>query len=176
MEWDFFLAVNGFILLHGCFTWTWNKMHWEKATWELHQNTTGCIQQILEATSHKTTAAPHLTSYLSKTNKTCGALQEKQGESHNQCSHIDSCVRIVCKSLCVLVSVFVFVWVIVVYYCAWMYKWCLVYVCVKIHMQHNPNSFLIVFFNFFIFFRYLTDDCCLQNFMKPKVIDKLPWH
>ena len=38
------------------------------------------------------------------------------------------------KSLCVLVSVCV--WgVIVVCYCVWTYKWCLVYICVKIHTQ-----------------------------------------
>ena len=26
------------------------------------------------------------------------------------------------------------------------------------------------------FFRFLPDDCCLQNLMKPKVADKLPKH
>ena len=45
-------------------------------------------------------------------------------------------VRIVYKSLCVLVSVCVCVCVcvcvrvITTYYCVWMYNWCLVYVCV----------------------------------------------
>ena len=39
--------------------------------------------------------------------------------------------------LCVCVCVCVFVLVIVAYYYVWTSKWCLVYVCVKIHMQHD---------------------------------------
>ena len=41
------------------------------------------------------------------------------------------------------------------------------------------QRFLTVFFDFFdvfISFRYLPDDSCLENFMKPKVAYKLPWH
>ena len=34
---------------------------------------------------------------------------------------------------CECLSMRVFVWVIVVYYCVWMSKWCLVYVYVKIY-------------------------------------------
>ena len=34
-----------------------------------------------------------------------------------------------CERVCMLV------WTIVAYYCVWMYKWCLVYVCVKICTQ-----------------------------------------
>ena len=42
---------------------------------------------------------------------------------------------------------------------------------------HNSNFLLIVFFDFFdffIIFRYLSDDSRLQNVMKPAVADKLP--
>ena len=40
-----------------------------------------------------------------------------------------------CARECVCVSMFV--WVIVAYYCVWTYKWCLVYVCVKINTQRD---------------------------------------
>ena len=45
--------------------------YWEKARRELHKNSTSYIEQILEATSHKTTTARPPTSYLlSHPNKT----------------------------------------------------------------------------------------------------------
>ena len=40
------------------------KTHREKAWWELHKNVTSFIEQILEATSHETTAVRPLTSHL----------------------------------------------------------------------------------------------------------------
>ena len=59
-----------------------NKMHGEKAWWELHKNATCCLEQILEATAYKTAAVrlptSHLTKYSSKTNRTYEALPEKQ--------------------------------------------------------------------------------------------------
>ena len=57
--------------------------HGEKAKWELQMNAMYFLEQILEATLNKIAAvwspASHLTNYSSKTNKTSGALLEKQG-------------------------------------------------------------------------------------------------
>ena len=59
-----------------------NKMHRENARWEIHKNAMNSLEEILDATLHKTTALWSLTSHLenhpSKMNKTCGTLQEKQ--------------------------------------------------------------------------------------------------
>ena len=41
-----------------------NKMHREKAIWELHKNAAHRLEQIVEATSHQT-AASYLTCLLS---------------------------------------------------------------------------------------------------------------
>ena len=41
-----------------------DKTYKEKAWWELYNNTTSYIEQILEATSHETTALQPLTSHL----------------------------------------------------------------------------------------------------------------
>ena len=62
-----------------------NATDWEKARWELHENTTGYFWLILEATPRKATVVRPLTSPLknhpSKTSKTCGTLLEKQGRT-----------------------------------------------------------------------------------------------
>ena len=51
----------------------------------MHKNATSYFAQILEATPHETTAVRPLASYLknypSKTNKTCGTLLKKQGQT-----------------------------------------------------------------------------------------------
>ena len=44
------------ILLYGCTMWTLTKRMEKKAWCQLHKNSTSCIDQILEATSHKTAA------------------------------------------------------------------------------------------------------------------------
>ena len=63
-----------------------NKAHGEKARWELHKNAISYFEQILETIPHETTAVWPLTSHLKnhprKTNKTCGTLMEKQGQTH----------------------------------------------------------------------------------------------
>ena len=41
-----------------------NKPYREKAWRELHQNSTSCIEQILEESPHETAAVPPLTYYL----------------------------------------------------------------------------------------------------------------
>ena len=60
-----------------------NEGHGEKAKWEVYQNAMCCLEQILEATLHKTAAVwsltAHLKNHLSNANKTCKALLEKQG-------------------------------------------------------------------------------------------------
>ena len=70
-----------------------NKMHREKARWELYKNATSYFEQILEVTPHKTIAAQPLTSHLknhpSKTNKTCGTLLEKQEQTDKRHSFMD---------------------------------------------------------------------------------------
>ena len=40
-----------------------DKTHWEKAWWELRENATSYIEQILEATLHETTAVRPITSH-----------------------------------------------------------------------------------------------------------------
>ena len=63
-----------------------NKMCKEKAKWKQDNNPVCCLEQIMEATPHKTTAvqllAFHLTNYSNKTNKTCRVLLEKRGQTH----------------------------------------------------------------------------------------------
>ena len=65
-----------------------NKTPWEKARWTLHKDAMCCFEQILEATPNKTVTVEPLASQLknhpSKTNKTCWALLEKQGQTHKQ--------------------------------------------------------------------------------------------
>ena len=60
-------------------------MHREKAA--------SCLGQILETTHNKTAAvwplASYLTNHSSKMNKTCGALLEKQGQTHKRCFPMD---------------------------------------------------------------------------------------
>ena len=54
----------------------------------MHKNTTSYTEQILEATSHKTAAVQPLTSHLqSQTNKTCGTVLKKQGQTFKCHSH-----------------------------------------------------------------------------------------
>ena len=63
-----------------------NKIRKEKAWSEFYKNAARCLGQILGATLYKTVAVRSLTSYLinhlSKTNKMCGTLLEKQGRIH----------------------------------------------------------------------------------------------
>ena len=58
-----------------------NKMHREKARWELQKNATSYLEHILEAALYRTIAVQPLTSHLtnhpSKMNKTCGPLLKK---------------------------------------------------------------------------------------------------
>ena len=69
-----------------------NKMHREKATWELHKNDACHLEQILEVKPHKTAAVSpltsHLTNHRNKTNKTCRILLEKQEQTHKQLHHM----------------------------------------------------------------------------------------
>ena len=55
-----------------------DKAYGEKAWWQLHKNTTSCIEQILEATSHKTASGWSPTTYHenhpNEMNQTCGTL------------------------------------------------------------------------------------------------------
>ena len=51
-----------------------------KAWWDLHNNATSYIKQILEATPHKRAAVWPPTP--NRMNKTCGTLLEKQGRNH----------------------------------------------------------------------------------------------
>ena len=94
IKWDFFQAVAVFILLHRYTTWTLKKTHWAQAWWELQKNATCCLEQILEATPHKTAAvqssACHFPNHSRKTNKTYGALLKKQGQTHKRLSLMDS--------------------------------------------------------------------------------------
>ena len=82
----------GFLPSCGCVNTTvWiyhmdvNKMHKEKARWELNKNATFCFEQVLEATPHKTATIQSLPSHLknhpSKMSKTCRTLLEKQGQT-----------------------------------------------------------------------------------------------
>ena len=62
-----------------------DKVFREKARQELHKNAMSYIKQILEATSHKTTAVQTpiscIKNHPNKTNKACGALLVKQGQT-----------------------------------------------------------------------------------------------
>ena len=73
-----------------------NKMHGEKARWELQKKATCCFELIQEATPHKTAVALPLTSYHknhpSKTKKTSRTLLKKQGQTHKWCSLMSSCI------------------------------------------------------------------------------------
>ena len=68
-------------------------MHREKARGELHKNAINYFEQILETTSDKAILVRSLTSHRKnhsrKTNKTRGALLEKQGRSHLWRSSLD---------------------------------------------------------------------------------------
>ena len=72
------------------------KMYREKVRWELYKNPTSYLEKILEATPYKTTAVWPLTTHLknhpSKTNKTYGTQQEKQGRTHKWRSSMDASV------------------------------------------------------------------------------------
>ena len=63
-----------------------NKTHIEKARRELRKNVVCCLEQVLEAASHKITAeqqpAYHLTNYSNKMKKTFGVPLLKQGLTH----------------------------------------------------------------------------------------------
>ena len=62
-------------------------------------------------------------------------------------------VGIVYKSLCELLTVCVCVWgVIVVYYCVWTYKWCLVYVCEDTYAAQCYNIYIYIYI-------YICEDC-----------------
>ena len=84
-------SVNATVWMHHMAD---DKTHGEKARWEPHKNTTSYFEQILEATSIKTTAVRPLTSYLknhpSKTNKTCRIGVEKQGWTYKLRSSPDT--------------------------------------------------------------------------------------
>ena len=60
-------------------------VYWEKAGWKLHKSATSNIEQILEATSHKTAAVQlpisNLYNQPNKTNKTCENLLKKYGRT-----------------------------------------------------------------------------------------------
>ena len=53
---DFFQAAVVSVLLYGCTTWTLTKCKEKKIRWELHKEATSYVEQILEATPHKTAA------------------------------------------------------------------------------------------------------------------------
>ena len=61
------------------------KTHGEKSRWQQHKIISCCLEQILEATPHKTATARSLKSYLKKNprkmSKSCGTLLEKQGRT-----------------------------------------------------------------------------------------------
>ena len=63
-----------------------DKMLKEKTRWELQKNAVSYLEQIQEATLRKTAAVQPLVSHFKdhprKTNKTCGALLEKKGQTH----------------------------------------------------------------------------------------------
>ena len=90
---DFFEAVLVSILPNGCISWTLRKSIEKKL--EQHKNAACCLEQILEATHHKTAVctATNLpsTNHPSKTNKTCEALPEKQGRTDKRRSLTDFC-------------------------------------------------------------------------------------
>ena len=63
-----------------------NKMHREKARWELHKNSTNNFEQTPEAAPQETTAVQpfisHFKNYPNKMNTTCDILLKKQGQTH----------------------------------------------------------------------------------------------
>ena len=65
-----------------------NETYRKKAGWKLHKNAICYFEQILEATTHKTTVLwlpiSHLTNLQHKMNKTCGALLEMEGQIQKQ--------------------------------------------------------------------------------------------
>ena len=71
-----------------------NKELGGKATWEWHKDTACCFEQILEAAAYKTVAVlsltSHFTNYPSKTSKTCWVPLEKQGQTYEQSSHMNT--------------------------------------------------------------------------------------
>ena len=76
----FFQAVVVSIQLYGCTTWMLIK-HGEKAWRQLHKNAVSCIEQVPEATPHKTSAVQqpttHHKNYQSLMNQTCITPLEK---------------------------------------------------------------------------------------------------
>ena len=48
-----------------------NKMHGEKARWELHKNTAVCLEQIVEATPNKRAVVPPLDSQITNDLNNC---------------------------------------------------------------------------------------------------------
>ena len=85
-----------------------NKMHGEKARWKLCKNAAYCLEQILEAAPHKTATVwsptSYLTNHLSKTNKTCETLLEKQRQTHKWRFLMDSYTYTVLTSKDLLTS------------------------------------------------------------------------
>ena len=92
---------TGFLPSCGCIhTTVWmhcrdtNKMHREKARWELHKNATSYLTQILEAAPCETTSVQplisHLANHPNKMNKACGTLLEKKGWIHKWHFSMDS--------------------------------------------------------------------------------------
>ena len=57
-----------------------NEVYGDKAWWQLHKNTASCMEQFLEATSHKTAARRHRppSQKLSKLDKP--DMQDTDGE------------------------------------------------------------------------------------------------
>ena len=103
--WKYNLAENktGYLLSCACISITlWmhhldaNEMQVERARWKLQKNASRCLEQILEATPHKTAAVgqltTHLTNHPSKTKKTCMVLLEKQRQTQKWPSRKDICI------------------------------------------------------------------------------------
>ena len=69
------------------------KMHRERAWREFHNDTTCCLEQILEATPSKIVTVWPLTSHIiDHSNKTCWTLLEKQERTHKWRSSMNSCI------------------------------------------------------------------------------------
>ena len=90
--WSIRWNKTGFFPSCGCVNTTvWmhhmdaNKMHREKSRWELLSNARNYLEQILEGTSHKTTAVRpltfHLKNHQNKKTNTCRTLLEMYGRS-----------------------------------------------------------------------------------------------
>ena len=83
---DFFQAVAVSMLQNGCTTWT----HGEKARKKLHENAACCLEEILEAISHKTVVRPpasFFTNHTSKTIKTKQLMADQQRLTSSICGH-----------------------------------------------------------------------------------------